>query len=275
MGIGEVGERLRRSTVLVRSGNALVRRSELGSGIIWDDSGMIVTNAHVARSSDLAVEFWDGRAARASLFKRDLRRDLAVLLCDATSSEPARHDDARRPRVGEFVIAIGNPLGFIGALSTGVVHGVGPDFVQTTARLAPGNSGGPLADARGLVIGINTAVSSAGLGLAVPASAVDRLLTAAAPVELGVTVRPLRIRMPGIGIGLLVLVVAAGSPAEYASLRVGDVLTGVDGRRFESVDDLGTALDRPRTRPLRIQFLRDGERRQREVTIRVVQGVAA
>ena len=236
---------------------------------------MIVTNAHVARSGDLTVEFWDGRAARASLFKRDVRRDLAILRCDATSSEPARHDDTRRPRVGEFVIAVGNPLGFIGALSTGVIHGVGLDFVQTTARLAPGNSGGPLADARGFVIGINTAVSSVGLGLAVPASAVNRLLTAGAQGELGITVRPVRIQSPGRGIGLSVLGVAAGSPAEYASLRIGDLLVGVDGRRFASVDDLQMALDGWETRPMSIQFLRGGDSRQREVTIRVMHGVAA
>ena len=274
IGIGETGERLRRSTVLIRGG-----RSDSGSGIIWDDTGTIITNAHVARSGDLTVEFWDGRSARASLLKRDVRRDLAILRCDGVvsgpGSEPARHDDARRPRVGEFVIAVGNPLGFIGALSTGVVHGVSPDFVQTTARLAPGNSGGPLADARGFVIGINTAVSSGGLGLAVPASAVKRLLTAGPQAELGVTVRAIRIHAPGRGIGLLVLGVAPGSPAEYASLRIGDVLTGVDGRHFASVDDLREALDHWKTGTMSIQFLRGGDSRQREVTIRAIQGVAA
>jgi serine protease Do len=268
MGIGEIGERLRRSTVLIRSGNA-------GSGIVWDDAGTIVTNAHVARSGVLTVEFWDGHAARASVLKRDVRRDLAILRCDATGSEPARHDDARRPRAGEFVIAVGNPLGFIGAMSTGVVHAVGPDFVQTTARLAPGNSGGPLADARGFVIGINTAVSSGGLGLAVPASAVNRLLMAGPQVELGVTVRPVRIHGPGRGIGLLVLGVAAGSPAEYASLRIGDVLTGVNGKHFTFVDDLQEGLDAWKTETMSIQFLRGGDSRQREVTIRAIQGVAA
>ena len=240
-----------------------------------------VTNAHVARSVDLTIEFWDGRAAKANLVKRDLRRDLAILRCDA-GSEPVRRGNTRQLRVGEFVIAAGNPLGFIGALSTGVIHGVWPlpgfgslDFVQTTARLAPGNSGGPLADASGFVIGINTAVSSAGLGLAVPAGAVNRLLTAGTPVELGVTVRPVRIPATDRGIGLLVLGVAAGSPAEYASLRIGDLLVGVDGRCFASVDDLQTALDRWDTTPLSIQFLRGGDNRQREVTIRVMHGVAA
>ena len=274
-GIGEIGERLRRSTVLIRSGHESRWRSDSGSGIVWDGTGAIVTNAHVARSGDLTVEFWDGRAARASLLKRDVRRDLAILRCDATGSEPARYSDARRPRVGEFVIAVGNPLGFIGALSTGVIHGVGLDFVQTTARLAPGNSGGPLADSHGFVIGINTAVSSAGLGLAVPASAVNRLLTAGPQVELGVTVRPIRIQARDRGIGLLVLGVAAGSPAEYASLRIGDVLVGVNGRYFSSVHDLQEALDRWKTGTMSIQFLRGGDSRQREVTIRAIQEVAA
>jgi serine protease Do len=273
-GIGAIGERLRRSTVLIRSGNATERRSDSGSGIVWD-TGAIITNAHVARSGDLTVEFWDGRAAQATLLKRDVRRDLAILRCDATGSEPARYDDARSPRVGEFVIAVGNPLGFIGALSTGVIHGVGLDFVQTTARLAPGNSGGPLADADGFVIGINTAVSSAGLGLAVPASAVKRLLTSGPQVELGVTIRPVRIQAGDRGIGLLVLAVAAGSAADYASLRIGDLLIAVDGKRFASVGDLQTALNRWKTRPMSIQFLRGGDSRQREVTIRAMQGVAA
>lgn len=272
MGIGEIGERLRRSTVLIRGANA-------GSGIVWDSSGTIITNAHVARSGDLTVEFWDGRAARASLFKRDARRDLAILRCDTADSEPVRHGDTRQLRVGELVIAVGNPLGFIGALSTGVIHAVGPDFVQTTARLAPGNSGGPLADARGFVIGINTAVSSGGLGLAVPVSAVNRLLKAGPPVELGVTVRPIRIprgiHAPGRGIGLLVLGLGAGSSAEYASLRIGDILTGADGTPFTSVDDLQNALDHWQTGTMTIQFLRGGESRQREVTIRATQRAAA
>ena len=98
-------------------------------------------------------------------------------------------------------------------------------------------------------------------------------------VELGVTVRPVRIMVgipaPDRGIGLLVLGVSAGSPAEYASLRIGDLLVGVDGRRFASVGDLQTALDRRETRPMSVQFLRGGDSRQREVTIRAMQGVAA
>jgi serine protease Do len=197
--------------------------------------------------------------------------------------------DSGRIRVGELVIAVGNPLGFIGALSTGVVHAIGPypgvgrqEFIQTTARLAPGNSGGPLADARGRVIGINTAVVSGGLGLAVPADAIGRLLSFGPPAELGVTIRPVRIRGPVGGIALLVLGISAGGAAEYASLRVGDLIVGADGKRFTSVDGLQEAMDRAEGRSLTIQFLRGNDRgddeRKREVTVQIMRyrtGVAA
>jgi serine protease Do len=139
MGIGEVGERLRRSTVNVRSG-----QSGSGSGVILDASGAIATNAHVVRSGDLTVELWDGRTAEARLDRRNIRRDLAILRTEAGSLEPARSEDSRRVRVGEVVIAVGNPLGFTGALSTGVIHAVGPvhgmgshEFIQPPFALRP------------------------------------------------------------------------------------------------------------------------------------------
>jgi serine protease Do len=291
MGIGEVGEKLRRSTVVVtngaKNGSPRGRQAGAGSGIVWDASGLIVTNAHVIDSADITIELWDGHSTRAVLDRRDLGRDLAILRVDSARLEPARHLDSRRIRVGELVIAVGNPLGFVGALSTGVVYGFGPadigsrrgssgrEFIQTTARLAPGNSGGPLADAEGNVIGVNAAVASGGLGLAVPASAVRRLLADGPPAELGVTLRPVRIPGPGGGIALLVLSTAVGGPADYASLRIGDVLTGVNGKRFTSVDDLRESLDRTRGALLTLQFIRGGDGRRREVTVRLRQDIAA
>ena len=191
MSIGEAGEKLRRSTVLVQSGN-----NGSGSGIVWNDNGTIVTNAHVARNENCTIEFWDGLTAPARLDRRDIRRDLAILRVNPVRASPVHHRDSTRLRVGELVIAAGNPPGFKGALSTGVLHAVGPAFIESTVRLAPGNSGGPLADADGNVIGINTAIAQGGLGLAVPANAVERLLTSAPPPELGVTVRPVRIPGP-------------------------------------------------------------------------------
>jgi serine protease Do len=277
MGIGEIGEKLRRSTVQVRSGS-----NSCGSGIVWDRAGIVVTNDHVVRSANLAVEFWDGRTMPARVEKRDARRDLAVLRVATIGLDAARHGDSRRVRVGELVIAVGSPFGFTGALSTGVVHGVGPirgigqrDFIQTTARLAPGNSGGPLADAAGDVIGINAMVISGGLGLAVPSNAVERLLSGGPPVELGVTVRPVRIPGPEGGIALLVLGITPGSAAEYASLRIGDVLVGSGNMRFYSPDDLQDVIEQSNGRGVRLRFRRGGERNEREVTVRLLHGVAA
>jgi serine protease Do len=151
----------------------------------------------------------------------------------------------------------------------------GQPFIQTTVRLAPGNSGGPLADAAGNVIGINAAIVSGGLGLAVPVNAVRRLLAEGPPAELGVAVRPVRIPGQNAGIALLVLNVAAGSAADYVSLRQGDLLIAVDGRSFESAEDLREAVDRSTGRSVTIQFVRGGQAKKREVTIRLTRGVAA
>src|ERR1700738_2243786 len=117
---GEIGESLRRSTVQVRDG----RRSG-GSGVIWNSDGMVVTNAHVARSPRMTVELWDGRTYPAELRSRDARRDLASLKLAARQLPAATGGDSGRLRAGELVIAVGNPLGFTGALSTGVVHEIG------------------------------------------------------------------------------------------------------------------------------------------------------
>ncbi len=112
MSIGETGERLRRATVQVRSGPGAS-----GSGVVWDASGTIVTNAHVVRSGDLTIELWDGRIAKARLGGRDVRRDLAILhvekRIDIGLLEPARAGDSDRLRVGELVIAVGNPFGWV------------------------------------------------------------------------------------------------------------------------------------------------------------------
>ena len=160
-GFGEIAEKLRRSTVLIHAGG---RGS--GSGVIWSSDGSIITNAHVARARSLRLQLWDGREFDATVASRDPRRDLAVLRIEATNLPSAFVADSSQVRPGELAIAIGNPLGFVGALTTGVIHAVGPlrglgsqSWVQADVRLAPGNSGGPLADARGRVIGINTMVA--------------------------------------------------------------------------------------------------------------------
>ena len=176
--IGGVVERLRRSTVRVVSGDA-----GLGSGVIWSRDGMVVTNAHVARHRRVLVVLADGRRFDAHLVARDPRRDLAVLRIPPDLLAEARNGDARALRPGELMIAVGNPLGLAGAASVGIVHAAGDGpLVRSDVRLAPGNSGGPLATVDGHVVGINTMVVG-GLGVAIASHVVTALLAELAATE--------------------------------------------------------------------------------------------
>jgi serine protease Do len=262
---GEVVERLRRSTVQVTA-----RRRGGGSGVIWSRDGRIVTNAHVVEGSagGVEVQLWDGRRLPGKIAARDRRRDLAVVQVDASGLPSAAPGDSMALRTGELVIAVGNPFGFIGAASTGVVHRAGQDWVISQLRLAPGNSGGPLANARGEVVGINTMIAG-GLAFAVPSRAVERILNREpdAPIGLGVVVRPIRT-------GLIVLEVVPDSPAERASLLQGDVLVGAGGRRLQSADDLGVAIHASRGGILELQFHRAGSGNVRTVAVRILPASA-
>jgi len=269
---GQIAEHLRRSTVQVMSG----RRGQ-GSGFIVKSDGVIVTNAHVVGDSSLMVRLWDGSSFPAKLKSRSTRRDLAILRIPTVNLIPVALADSDNLRVGELVIAVGNPLGFMGAVTTGIVHaigrrpGLGPtNWVQADVQLAPGNSGGPLADARGNVVGVNTMVT-AGLGLAVPANAVTRLLAGdfnQAP--LGVVLRPASDRILGADrLGLVVLELVPGSAAEYASLRAGDMLIGIEGQPLRSLDDLEQALEGRGERLLRLEFVRGDPNKIRKVAVRL------
>jgi serine protease Do len=273
-GLGEVAEQLRRSTVQVR----LPQDHAGGTGIIAASDGRIVTNAHVARGKHISVELWDGRELPGTLLARDARRDLAALQIEASNLPAATFADSNKLRVGELVMAIGNPMGFVGALTTGVVHALGhlPGFgaqawVLANVRLAPGNSGGPLADSYGRVVGINTMIVN-GLGAAVPANAVTTFLHRGAPgFSLGVTMQPAPLGTRRIG--LLVVKVEPNSPAANAPLWVGDLLIGAGGKPFHSTDDLYQALDEAGSL-VRLEFLRGDRSTTREVTIRVASAVA-
>jgi len=178
--LAELAGDLRRNTVEVRTGGAGV-----GSGVIWTADGIVITNAHVARSDRATLVLWDGRTLSGQVTARDRRRDLAAIavtgggpidgLCPATIGHPSTL------RTGDLVIALGNPLGIPGALALGVVHALEPGdagrprWIRADIRLAPGNSGGPLADARGRVVGVNTMIAG-GLGIAVPVTTVARFL---------------------------------------------------------------------------------------------------
>ncbi|MDQ2787451.1 MAG: trypsin-like peptidase domain-containing protein [Chloroflexota bacterium] len=260
---------LRRSTVQVRGRREPFGQHGGGSGVIWRADGLILTNAHVARGPQALIELADGRKFAATVTARDERRDLAALQVDATDLPAAVIGDSDALRVGALVLAVGNPLGLTGALTTGVVHAAAsPDgprqhgWVRADVRLAPGNSGGPLADAAGRVIGINSMIAG-GLALAVPSNAVERFLrgTAARPA-LGVTMRPVRLPLGGKTVfGLLIMDVAAGGPAETAGLLTGDVLIGTGGALFVRPDGLMHALDDAAPDDiLRLDIVRGGRR---------------
>jgi serine protease Do len=256
---GEIVEKLRRSTVQVNSS---------GSGVIWTQDGSIVTNAHVvgdARSPDsLVVELWDGRRLPANMVRRDRRRDLALLQVEAFGLLAAAVGDSDALRVGEFVVAVGNPLGFIGAASTGVVHGFeNRSWVVSQLRLAPGNSGGPLANARGEVVGINTMIAG-GLAFAIPSRSVAQFLNRQTNADsgLGVVVRP-------VPVGLIILEVIPHSPADRASLLQGDVLVGAGGKPFQSPRDLAIAIEASRSGILELQFRRGASANIRTVAVQM------
>jgi serine protease Do len=271
-GFGAVAEALRRTTVQVGSSGR-----GFGSGVILSADGLIITNAHVVQSSHAQVKLWDGRTLDAVVTSRDLTRDLAALLASGSGLPAATMADSSKARVGELVLAVGNPLGFVGALSTGIIHAAGPvrglgtnSWLQADVKLAPGNSGGPLADAQGRVLGINTMVAG-GLALAIPSNDVARFL-ANGPSHslLGVEVRPVRIIVRDENrIGLLVMEVSPGGPASMASLMIGDILVGIDGVLFRSVNDLEIALQGTAERVLNLLFLRGDRRNIRRVAAKL------
>jgi serine protease Do len=269
-GFGEVAERLRRSTVQVLSrGTAQAG----GSGVIATADGIVLTNHHVVTGTAAEVKLWNGDRIPAKLTGRDRQRDLAALQITASSLRAAELASAC-PRVGELV-------GFVGAVSTGVVHANGPlpglgplPWVQSDVRLAPGSSGGPLANASGEVLGLNTMIVGRGgfgnLALAIPIAAALRFLHGhdAAQGVLGVTVRP--VQLPNErALGFLILETTTNEAADRASLMIGDVLMGAEGRTFARLADLQEALHNARDGRVSLQFRRGGSSRQRTVVIQL------
>jgi serine protease Do len=173
--LSALASKLRHITVQVQGAPAGV-----GSGVLWSSDGLIVTNAHVVRGR-VNVVLPGGRAVQARLLARDPERDLAALAIDAHALASAEIGDSDSLRVGQLVVAVGNPMGLAGAVTAGLIHAIeprraaGPSLIQADLRLAPGNSGGPLADASGRVIGINAMIAG-GLALAVPSSLVARFV---------------------------------------------------------------------------------------------------
>jgi S1-C subfamily serine protease len=237
-----------------------------GSGVVITPDGFLLTSAHVVAGTDGKVEasFVDGREITAEVIGADPLSDLAVLRSEADDLSPAVLGDAERLRVGQLVVAIGNPNGFAGSVTAR--GGVGArafarcasrtagriveDVIQTDAALNPGNSGGALADGRGCVVGINTAVAGVGLGLAVPINEVTRKIIGAlmrdgrftrAYIGIAGGSRPLPPRLArelGRSAGVEVVEVVEGSPAAKAGLRPEDLIVAVGGTPVEGADDL-------------------------------------
>jgi serine protease Do len=268
---GRLAEALRRSTVHVRVAGGRAEGSGSGIALTGD---RVITNAHVVRGGPITVEWWEGKSMAATVTRIDRRRDLALL--HAPKLEAATLGDSSRLKAGTPVLAVGNPLGFIGALSSGVVHALrpleqgGPKWIHADVRLAPGSSGGPLADFDGQVLGINTMIVSSGLALAIPSRIVQHfLLPSAGRKTLGVTLRPVQSKNGQTG--LMILEIAEGGAAERSSLLPGDILAGANGKTFRDADDLQAAMDETADMLLHVEFYRAGKPELRRVAVELKQ----
>lgn len=264
------------------------RRSQsLGSGVIIDaGSGYVLTNHHVIeKASKISVTLHDGRELAAELLGADPETDIALLQIPAEDLEAVRISDSDLLRVGDFVVAIGNPFGLRQTVTSGIVSALGrsglgiegyEDFIQTDASINPGNSGGPLVNLRGELVGINTAIlapgsGSIGIGFAIPvnmAEAIKRQIIEYGSVyrgTFGISVQDINrdlanaLDLPSGSSGAVVSGVDADSAGARAGLRAGDLIIGINGRRITSASDLTTQMALLRVgEMLRVGILRGG-----------------
>ncbi len=266
-----------------------------GSGVVISPDGFLITSAHVVEGSRRGVaNFSDGREVKVSLVGSDPLSDLAVLRADGGDFASAALGDAAALRVGQLVVAIGNPQGFASSVTAGVVSGLGrslpvgarrgprrmvENVIQTDAALNPGNSGGALVDGSARVIGINTAVAGIGLGLAVPINDATRAIVSALirdgrvrRAQLGAAIAP-RALPPNVADrlsqrgGVQILQVLEDSAAERAGLQNGDLLIELDGEPVTDANALQRLMVHERIgRSCTARVLRDG----RELTLKLV-----
>jgi serine protease Do len=301
--LADLAERLLPGMVEVRVQRAATPRDEptrdeprgprrnIGSGFVIDPSGLIVTNAHVVENGgQVQVRLADGRRFPATVVGRDKRVDLALLKIDGASGLTVLpFGDSNRLRVGEFVLALGTPFGYEQSVTFGIVSRKGAplsvatpgfDFIQTDAGIHPGNSGGPLVNVSGEVVGVNTMAGRNGaIGFAIPSNLVKTLLPQLASKGhvdwgwLGVAIAEvteddldrLKLREPR---GVLVRSVLPGDPADKGGVRADDVILGIDGTRLESPRDLQRVVSStPVGKKVRVVVLREGRETELEVTI--------
>lgn len=278
----EVSERLRGGVAVVRSSGG-----GSGSGTVWGGDGLVITNNHVATGETAEVAFADGRSCEARVVARDPSVDLAALQADECDLTPLPWGDSSALKVGQLVLAVGNPLGEMRSVTAGIISGVGVgiagghlrlhEAVQANITLLPGNSGGPLADAQGRVIGINAMVMGPGVSIAVPSNTVERFLAERAPGGPVLGVAGQAVELPGFdeGGGVLIAEVVHDSAAERAGLMIGDVLLSIDDLPARDGDELLRALTARRPgEPRRLHILRGGRRRE-VMAVPRPRGVAA
>ncbi|HUI62225.1 MAG TPA: trypsin-like peptidase domain-containing protein [Steroidobacteraceae bacterium] len=266
------------------AGEAARARGGAGSGVVVTPDGYVLTNEHVVQGvQEARVAFVDGRSVAATIVGRDASTDLAVLRAQAGALPYASLAGARPLRVGQLVVAVGNPLGFESTVSAGVVSALGRSLrsrqgrliegvVQHTAALNPGNSGGPLVDYRGRVVGVNTAIiaTAQGIGFAVPATTAQWVLTEILTqgrvrrAYLGIAVRdrPLDLRLVralGLSVRRAVEITSRDSqgPAAQADLHPGDLIVAVNDAPVDGIDALHLQLSRcPPGGPLTLRIVR-------------------
>jgi serine protease DegQ len=265
-----------------------------GSGVIVDAAnGYVVTNSHVVENAqEIAVTLKDRRRLRAKLIGRDAATDIALLQIKAESLTALPLGDSDRAKVGDFVVAIGNPFGLGQTVTSGIVSALGrsglkiegyEDFIQTDASINPGNSGGALVNFQGELIGINTAIigpagGSVGIGFAVPVTIVRSVMEQLREYgevrrgRLGVAIQDLTpdlaesLNLKGDE-GALIAKIERGSPADSGGLRSGDVVVAVDGRAIRSATDFRNRIGLLRVgTPVQLTVVRDGG--QKSVTVR-------
>ena len=219
------------SVVMVRS------RAGAGAGTAWRDDGLVVTNSHVVHGDRVQIMTHDEQSHTVRLVVRDEQRDLALLQVTDAALTPVAVRDSSSVRVGEIVFAVGNPWGRVREVTFGVVTSVEapaslpirmPGAIYADVQLAPGNSGGPLADAQGRVIGVNHMIAH-GMAVAIPSSAVLDLIAGRRTERGSLGIAAIPVPLPEVGVGLLVSEVRDGSAASRAGLLVGDIVVAIDG----------------------------------------------
>jgi Do/DeqQ family serine protease len=274
-------------------GGGSERYTSLGSGFVWSSDGIVVTNNHVVEgASRITVIFNDGTELPAKLIGVDPDSDVAVLRVSAKNLAAAPIGTSSDLMIGETVVAVGNPFGLSGTVTTGVVSALGrsvpskeqgrtfTDFIQTDASINPGNSGGPLLNIEGKVVGINTAIlgNAQGIGFAIPVDRARKVIQdllrygqvrSAWVGAVTTTVTPEEAKRLGIPTsrGALVSRIFSGSPAQTAGLKAGDVITAVAGKPVDSREAFSTyTATIPSGQPLQLTINRGGS--SRPLTVR-------